>query len=71
MTFKVRVIEINIGHPWGILDVTWLVNSVLLRAYGELLKLHNILRQSPRLVTENVVNHAELLIQVRRLHDCW
>lgn len=62
MPFNIRVIEIDIGHPWGVLDVLWLVNSVLLRAYGELLKLHDILRQSPRLVAENVMNHAKLLI---------
>lgn len=62
MPFNIRVIEIDIGHPRGVLDVLWLVNSVLLRAYGELLKLHDILRQSPRLVAENVMNHTKLLI---------
>ena len=62
MLFNVRVIKIDIGHPWGVLNITWLVSSVLFRAYRELLKFHNILRQSPRLVAENVVNHAKFLI---------
>jgi len=61
---KFGIFEVNICNTWLVLDVVWLINTKFVLAHREFLVLHNVLSQCTSLVTEYVVNHSKLLIQV-------
>ena len=59
-----RVFKVHIGDTERILMRAWLVNTILVLSYGEAFEFHHVLCQSAGLVTENVVHHAQFLIEV-------
>lgn len=61
---ELRIVEVNICNSVCIDNTLCLVKSELVGANSELLELHNVLRQCACLVTEDVVDHAELLVEV-------
>ena len=66
-----RIIKVYICDTFIVLHALWTVNAILFISNRELLELHDVLRQCARLVAENVANHTELFVQIRRLHLCW
>ena len=65
MLFEIRVVKVHIRHSGWILKLPWLVGAVFDRACRETLELHNVLGQRASLITEDVMDHAKLFIQVR------
>jgi len=64
---QVYVIKVDISNSWLVLDTTRLIHAIALIHNWHLLVLHDVLGQSASLVTENVVNHAKLFVEVGRL----
>ena len=71
MLVEFLVIEVNIGDSGRVLYIRQLTGvrmAILVLASGEPFELHDVLGQGARLITKDVVHHAKLFIQVRRLH---
>ena len=64
--------EVDIGYTRGVLDVVPLltfrwISAIHLSSNRAAFKFHDVLRQSASFITEDVVDHAKLFVQVRRL----
>ena len=59
---KIRILKVHIGDTWCVCNTAGCIDTILVHSCRELLELHHILSQSARLIAENVVNHAKLLI---------
>ena len=65
----VSIVEkVHIGYARGVLLFRRLIAPVLERPGRETFEFHYILGQGPCFVAENVVHHAQLFVEVRRLH---
>ena len=61
---ELRVLEVNICDAWRVFNRLRVVFTVLKLAGRKSLELHDVLGERACLVAENVVHHAELLVQV-------
>ena len=62
--------EVDIGHTRGVLNVVPLltfrwISAIHLSSNRATFEFHDVLRQSASLITEDVVDHAKLFVQVR------
>lgn len=62
------VIKVDIRYTGWILKGLGIITAVLISTSREAFKLHYILGKCASLVTEDVMNHTQLLIQVRGLN---
>lgn len=61
---ELRVLKVNICDSWWVFDWFRVVFPILKLACRESLELHDVLGERACLIAENVVHHAELLVQV-------
>ena len=65
---KFWILEVYICHTRRVLLLCWFFDPIVEVTYGEPLELHNILSQCASFVTEYVMDHTQLLIQIGRLY---
>ena len=66
LSFKLIILEVNVGDTWVVLnflEYCFIVGTKLAHSNGKLLELHDVLREGARLVTEDVVDHAQFLVE--------
>ena len=61
-------LEVHVCYTGSIRYRVRLGLAIALGSGRELLEVHDVLSQGTRLVTEHVVDHAQLLVEVGRLH---
>lgn len=61
---ELRVLKVNICDSWWVFDWFRVVFPILKLACRESLELHDVLGERACLIAENIVHHAELLVQV-------
>ena len=64
MLLKVWVLKVYICHTWWVLFLLRIIDAILVLSCGESFEFHHILCQCACLVTENIMHHTELFIQV-------
>ena len=56
--FKPVVLKVNICDTWWVFKLLRVIFAILVLTRTETLEFHNILCESARLITEDVVHHA-------------
>ena len=62
---KLFILKVDICDTWCVLYVFRLINTITTLSDRDFLELHHVLSQGACFVTEDVVHHAELLIEIR------
>ena len=66
---KIRtILKVDICDAEGILFGLWLVFAIGIFSDWEFLELHHILSECASLITEYLVHHSQLLIEIRTLY---
>ena len=66
LLLKLFILEVNVGDPRFILNMLKLfivTGTKLEHSDGELLELHDVLREGARLVTKDIIDHADFLVE--------
>ena len=66
LLLKLFILEVNVGDPRLILNMLKLfivTGTKLEHSDGELLELHDVLREGACLVTKDVIDHADFLVE--------
>ena len=66
LLLKLFILEVNVGDPRFILNMLKffiVTGTKLVHSDGELLELHDVLREGARLVTKDVIDHADFLVE--------
>ena len=66
LLLKLLILEVNVGDPRFILNMLKLfvvTCTKLAHSDRELLELHNVLREGARLITKDVIDHTDFLIE--------
>ena len=66
LLLKLFILEVNVGDPRSIRDMLKLfiiTGTKLAHSNGDLLELHDVLREGARLVTKDVIDHADFLVE--------
>jgi hypothetical protein len=61
------VFKVNVSDSHGIIPLRWVHLTVRYRSSRESHELHHVLGESARLIREDKVHHAQLLVEVRGL----
>ena len=66
LLLKLFILEVNVGDPRFILNMLKffiVTGTKLAHSDGELLELHDVLREGARLVAKDVIDHADFLVE--------
>ena len=64
MLLKVWVLKVYICHTRWVLFLLRIIDAILVLSCGESFEFHHVLSQCARLVTENIMHHTKLFVQV-------
>ena len=64
MLFEAWILEVDISYTRRVLARCRIIAAVFIISSGEALELHYVLRKRTSLVTEDIVHHTQLFIQV-------
>ena len=64
MLFKTWILEVDVCDAWGVLSWYRIVAAVLIISGRELFEFHDVLGERASFITEDVMHHAQLFVQV-------